>query len=313
MFLPRGTPCANHRARPSIQKHGNCATMHHVNFMVHCIVRVDFWDLCLQVSVLSAWCMCILDIAIIGSAGPQQSLEAAARPANAALQTFWQELAAIRELSLFGTHAFLVLGAAACFPLEGDSVQRRLFIRQCYRELMDILDAHFASGGRSFIITGNPGKGKEALSSMRVLPLASIISCLTDCRHWEKPLCVLSHVAAGAKQSDRCLGQAGQGADHVLRQRSFSGAPHSLWRCPSGPSDMVGLFHPRCLLLDQQSWLPFLDGNSVERGEAGLALQFRWVMMSLMLSAGIWWMGTNPRSWKQGQCWSPHQTTASGG
>ena len=48
-------------------------------------------------------------------------------------------------------------------------------------------------------------------------------------------------------------------------QRSFSGASHSLWRCPSGHGKLVS----SCLLLNQQSWLPFLDGSSFEPGKAG--------------------------------------------
>lgn len=101
---------------------------------------------------------------IVGSAGPQQTVATAAQRADAELQTFWHDLAATRELSPFGAHLFLELSPAACFPLEGSAVQRRLFIRQCYLELMQILDDHFARGGRSFIITGNPGMEESAPS-----------------------------------------------------------------------------------------------------------------------------------------------------
>ena len=80
------------------------------------------------------------------------------QPAAARMQAFWKELATVTELKKIGSHSFLQLGGTACFPLEGTTVQNTILIRQCYFDIKKLMDGHFAAGGRSFILTGNPGR-----------------------------------------------------------------------------------------------------------------------------------------------------------
>ena len=90
------------------------------------------------------------------SAGTSPTV-ASAQPADQKLQLFWSQLSAVKQLSVVDSATFLHIGSEACFPQEGNAVQSRLFIRQCYFDLAELLEEHLANGGRSFIITGNPG------------------------------------------------------------------------------------------------------------------------------------------------------------
>ena len=80
-----------------------------------------------------------------------------ALPAGPGLQNFWDQLAAVEQLSTAGPARLLHLGNNAHFPLEGSDVRGRLLVRQCYAELSQILQDYLAAQGRSFIITGNSG------------------------------------------------------------------------------------------------------------------------------------------------------------
>jgi hypothetical protein len=77
--------------------------------------------------------------------------------AELALATFWKQLAAVPELSRQGDCELLQVGEGACFPLEGSNVANKLLVRQSYKDLHTLMLEHFDAGGRSFIITGNPG------------------------------------------------------------------------------------------------------------------------------------------------------------
>ena len=70
----------------------------------------------------------------------------AALGAETELHRFWCQLAAVWQLS-----------KDAYFPLEGDDVQGRLLVRQCYVDFSQILQVYMAAGGHTFIITGTPG------------------------------------------------------------------------------------------------------------------------------------------------------------
>lgn len=94
------------------------------------------------------------------SAGTSPS-GAIARPAEQELQLFWSQLSAVKQLSVVESAKFLQLGSGACFPREGNAVQGKLFIRQCYLELAELLEQHLANGGRSFIIRGTPGDDRH--------------------------------------------------------------------------------------------------------------------------------------------------------
>ena len=94
------------------------------------------------------------------SAGTSPSM-ASAQPAEQELQLLWSQLSAVKQLSVVGSAKFLYLGCGACFPQEGIAVQGRLFIRQCYLELAELLEQHLTNGGRSFIIRGNPGNHRH--------------------------------------------------------------------------------------------------------------------------------------------------------
>ena len=70
----------------------------------------------------------------------------------------WSTLATISELVRVGSYEFLQLPDSAAFPLEGSNVTHRLLVRQCYKDLVDLLVHHASTGGHSFIIAGNPGQ-----------------------------------------------------------------------------------------------------------------------------------------------------------
>ena len=76
---------------------------------------------------------------------------------NPALQNFWTALTSVEEVLNVGTAELLKLPAGVAFPQEGSNVTDKLLVRQCYVELRELTMAHFSSGGRSMIITGNPG------------------------------------------------------------------------------------------------------------------------------------------------------------
>ena len=67
---------------------------------------------------------------------------ASAQPADQQLQLLWSQLSAVKTLSVVGSAKFLHIGSGACFPQEGTAVQGRLFIRQCYLDLADLLEQH---------------------------------------------------------------------------------------------------------------------------------------------------------------------------
>ena len=73
------------------------------------------------------------------------------------MQLFWSQLCAVKQLSEVGSAKLLQLGSGACFPLEGSDIRGRLYVRQCYVDLAELLEQHLAQGGRSLIITGTPG------------------------------------------------------------------------------------------------------------------------------------------------------------
>ncbi len=79
---------------------------------------------------------------------------ASALPAKPELQKFFDQLAAVKELSTLDSAQFLQLGNNACFPQERKS---SLLVRQCYLELSQILLKYLEAKGHTFIITGNPG------------------------------------------------------------------------------------------------------------------------------------------------------------
>ena len=43
------------------------------------------------------------------------------------------------------------------FPGEEDTTQKALLVRTCYERLEAIVEAHFATGGKIFVLSGNPG------------------------------------------------------------------------------------------------------------------------------------------------------------
>ena len=74
-----------------------------------------------------------------------------------ALQRFWTALASVEQLLHVGTADLLQLPADVAFPQEGSNVTDKMLVRQCYIGLRELTMAYFSSGGRSMIITGNPG------------------------------------------------------------------------------------------------------------------------------------------------------------
>ena len=64
----------------------------------------------------------------------------------------------MEQLLRVGTAELLQLPAGVAFPQEGSNVTDKLLVRQCYVELRELTKAHFSDGGRSMIITGNPGR-----------------------------------------------------------------------------------------------------------------------------------------------------------
>jgi hypothetical protein len=131
--------------------------------------------------------------------GAQPRLQAA----EPALHAFWEQLAATTELTQVDGSDFLLLGAGACFPLEGSNVANKLLVRQSYKDLHALMLQHFDRQGRSFIITGNPGEvicyrtytGELYARASHYFTH----SCTLMLRHWQELVPILSAMASGSQ------------------------------------------------------------------------------------------------------------------
>lgn len=71
------------------------------------------------------------------------------------MQSFWQALSAAESQQVGGA-TFLTM-ASSGFPGEEGTTKKALLVRICYEHLAAIVEAHFAAGGKIFILSANPG------------------------------------------------------------------------------------------------------------------------------------------------------------